>query len=133
MNISAGHVTQTHQRGSLVPRLSANTQFDASNCVFVESLGTRLPLWCVCVTYPTEMFVLTLSFSSPQGDLPPFIARMIEAVSAHVNWCDFVLQNNPSLTPDARDNLLKQKANIAQQLNLVNDQVNLYRVSEWGS
>ncbi len=31
---------------SLVPRLSANTQNDASNCVFVESLDTRRYIVC---------------------------------------------------------------------------------------
>ena len=70
-----------------------------------------------------------LSLTPCEGDLPPFLTRMIEALMAHVKWCDYVLQTNPNISPEARENLIKQKGNLTQQQKLVNDQINLYRVS----
>ena len=47
----------------------------------------------------------------------------------HAKFCDHQLQTCPHLPPEGRDNLLKQKTNLQQQMKLVNEQINLYRVS----
>jgi len=62
------------------------------------------------------------------GDLPPILRAMIESVGSHQKWCDH-MQNNPHLTPEARENLHRQKAVLGQQIKLVNEQIHLHRVS----
>ena len=52
------------------------------------------------------------------------------AVMNHLHWCDNILRTNPIVvgSPEMRENMLKQKANLQQQIGLVNEQIQLYRV-----
>jgi hypothetical protein len=55
---------------------------------------------------------------------------MMGAVMNHLHWCDGILRTNPIVagSPEMRENMLKQKSNLQQQIGLVNEQIQLYRV-----
>eukprot|EP00731_Ephydatia_muelleri_P025024 Em0017g107a len=59
------------------------------------------------------------------GDLPPFLASMVDALTQYSKFCDNFLQH--PLSPDARSSIEKQKANVMDQIRLTNDQIVHYR------
>ena len=56
---------------------------------------------------------------------------MMGAVMNHLHWCDSILHTNPIVarSKEMTENMMKQKTNLQQQIGLVNEQIQLYRVS----
>eukprot|EP00731_Ephydatia_muelleri_P025050 Em0017g133a len=59
------------------------------------------------------------------GDLPPFLASMVDALTQYSKFCDNFLQH--PLSPDARSSIEKQKPTSWIRSGLTNDQIVHYR------
>ena len=49
-----------------------------------------------------------------------------------MKWCDMHLQNPLNNHPGLKDNLTRQRANLGKQMELVNNQITMYRVRREG-
>ena len=47
-----------------------------------------------------------------------------------MKWCDMHLQSPQNNRPGVKDNLVQQRANLGRQMELVNNQITMYRVRD---
>ena len=80
------------------------------------------------VSCPLRVVIMALPLSLPPADLPPFLTSIIDGLTNYMKWCDMHLQNPQNSRPGVKENLSRQRENLGMQMQLVNNQITLYRV-----